>query len=349
MAARFSKGDRVRWRTSGGTASGTIERVVTSRVKVGGRTVAGSADDPRYLAKNAETGKTTVLKGSSLRSAAPPRDKATPTAKLRQAKPPSEAHSLRRWAAPLALLAAVIVVGAIVLLSTGDDDDDGGDAPAVTTEATATEATETEPATTATEAGPASAAIQDALAAQPLAIRGIPPIAVQRLGDEQEALASGFTRRYDRALSALDALGQASAGGDGGEELAGLAGYAGQQVEADQAITTAFVENSFSDGDSTATLAEKTARTEAAVKSAVRKADGIEPPAEATDLHDAFDSSWKATLVYLGAVSDAVDSGNQAALDQALRDGRTRAGRASRQLAAAATALQEQTESEAGG
>jgi len=344
MAARFSKGDRVRWRTSGGSAAGTIERVITSRVKVGGRTVAATADDPRYLAKNAETGKTTILKGGSLRSAAPPRDKARPAP-----QPLRPAHPLRRWAAPLALIAAVLVVGAIFLISTGDsDDDDGGDAAVSAAETTTTESTETATeATTPPDDGATSAAVQDALADQPLALQGVPPIAEQRLGDDQEARAFGFNRRYDRTLSRLDALEQASTEDAGGVELAQTTDFVGATVEIDQAITNAFVKNSFSTGDPAAVLAQKTQRTEVEVKAQIQKAAALNAPPDAADLQAAFTASWKAALDYLGAVSAAIDSRNQSALDQALRDGRAAATRTGARIRASAVALQEQAQSAA--
>jgi hypothetical protein len=43
------KGDKVSWKSHGGTAHGTVERKVTSRTRIKGHDVAASADNPEYL------------------------------------------------------------------------------------------------------------------------------------------------------------------------------------------------------------------------------------------------------------------------------------------------------------
>lgn len=70
--------------------------------------------------------------------------------------------------------------------------------------------------------------------------------------------------------------------------------------------------------------------------------------AEAEVVVSAFAATRKANLGYLIAVGAAIDAGDQAALDQALREGRASAARTGRQLAAATAALQAQTEGEVG-
>ena len=359
MAEGLSKGDRVRWRSGRGTASGTVERVITGRGKVGGRTITGSKKDPRYVVKNAETGKTTVLKRGSVSKAAgrrapsrkAPAGKAA--AKPAAGKAPKARQPLRRpsrsrrWAAA-ALVAAAAVAAAIVLI----DGDDGGEeateeAPGVTT---------TEPTTT----GPSEETIQavsEALQAQPLALRGVETIPRQRIGDDQEQFASQFDRTYRTALSDLEALQSATgepagssgvdpAGGDEVEQVAAVAAYLRQELEIDRAITNAFVRDSFEDGDPASVLAEKTARTEAALRRQIQRAGQLEAPPQAGEVKRAFAAARRANLDYLTDVAAAIDARNQAALDQALRDGRAAATRAGRQLRRAASALQEQTQGE---
>jgi hypothetical protein len=50
--ATFSKGDRVRWSSHGGTATGEVLRRITNDTEAGGRTVRASADDPQYLVRS---------------------------------------------------------------------------------------------------------------------------------------------------------------------------------------------------------------------------------------------------------------------------------------------------------
>ncbi|WP_370288222.1 DUF2945 domain-containing protein [Nocardioides sp.] len=48
----FSKGDRVTWKSHGGTAEGEVVRKVTSDTELAGRTVRASKDEPQYLVKS---------------------------------------------------------------------------------------------------------------------------------------------------------------------------------------------------------------------------------------------------------------------------------------------------------
>jgi hypothetical protein len=66
---QFSKGDRVRWKSHGGEAVGTVERKITSDTEAGGRTVRASKDEPQYLVKSEKSGGTAVHKPSALKKA----------------------------------------------------------------------------------------------------------------------------------------------------------------------------------------------------------------------------------------------------------------------------------------
>jgi hypothetical protein len=62
----FSKGDRVRWKSHGGEAVGTVERRITSDTEAGGRTVRASEDEPQYLVRSEKSGGSAVHKPSAL-------------------------------------------------------------------------------------------------------------------------------------------------------------------------------------------------------------------------------------------------------------------------------------------
>ena len=65
----FKKGDRVRWKSHGGEAVGTVERKITSDTEAGGRTVRASKDEPQYLVKSEKSGGEAVHKPSALTKA----------------------------------------------------------------------------------------------------------------------------------------------------------------------------------------------------------------------------------------------------------------------------------------
>jgi hypothetical protein len=67
--AEFSKGDRVRWKSHGGEAVGTVQKKITSDTEAAGRTVRASADEPQYLVKSEKSGGEAVHKGSALKKA----------------------------------------------------------------------------------------------------------------------------------------------------------------------------------------------------------------------------------------------------------------------------------------
>jgi len=48
----FTKGDRVRWASHGGTATGEIVRRITKDTEAGGRTVRASREEPQYLVRS---------------------------------------------------------------------------------------------------------------------------------------------------------------------------------------------------------------------------------------------------------------------------------------------------------
>ena len=65
--AEFKKGDKVTWKSHGGTAEGTVERKITEDTEAGGRTVRASAEDPQYLVRSDKSGGTAVHKPSALK------------------------------------------------------------------------------------------------------------------------------------------------------------------------------------------------------------------------------------------------------------------------------------------
>ena len=63
----FKKGDRVKWKSHGGEAVGTVERKITNRKRrPAGRKVKASKDEPQYLVKSEKSGGTAVHKPEAL-------------------------------------------------------------------------------------------------------------------------------------------------------------------------------------------------------------------------------------------------------------------------------------------
>jgi hypothetical protein len=54
MADELHKGDRVSWKSHGGTAHGTVEKKQTTPTQIKGHKVAASPDNPEYIVKTAE-------------------------------------------------------------------------------------------------------------------------------------------------------------------------------------------------------------------------------------------------------------------------------------------------------
>lgn len=66
-AQTFRKGDSVASDTSQGEAHGTVERKLTSPIRLQGHDVAASPGNPEYLVKSAKTGAEAAHKPSALR------------------------------------------------------------------------------------------------------------------------------------------------------------------------------------------------------------------------------------------------------------------------------------------
>ena len=63
----FRKGDAVAWDTPQGETHGTVERKLTSPMRLKGHDVAASTENPEYLVKSAKTGAEAAHKPSALR------------------------------------------------------------------------------------------------------------------------------------------------------------------------------------------------------------------------------------------------------------------------------------------
>ena len=69
MAQEFRRGDRVVWSFRGRPVEGVVRKRLTSRTQIGGRVVAASKDDPRYVVRSAKSGKKTTRRPGALRRA----------------------------------------------------------------------------------------------------------------------------------------------------------------------------------------------------------------------------------------------------------------------------------------
>ena len=65
MADELRKGDKVKWKSHGGEAHGTVEKKQTSRTQIKGHTVAASPENPQFIVKTAE-GKKAAHKAEAL-------------------------------------------------------------------------------------------------------------------------------------------------------------------------------------------------------------------------------------------------------------------------------------------
>jgi len=54
--ANFKRGDKVTWKSSQGTISGTVEKKLTTETQIKGHHVAASPDNPEYLVTSDKTG-----------------------------------------------------------------------------------------------------------------------------------------------------------------------------------------------------------------------------------------------------------------------------------------------------
>ena len=62
----FRTGERVTWRSHGGTAEGTVEEKITEDTEAAGRTVRASDDDPQYLVRSDKSGGRAVHRPDAL-------------------------------------------------------------------------------------------------------------------------------------------------------------------------------------------------------------------------------------------------------------------------------------------
>ena len=62
----LAPGDKVKWKSHGGTAEGEVERRITSDTRAAGRQVRASADDPQYLVRSDKSGAEAVHRPSAL-------------------------------------------------------------------------------------------------------------------------------------------------------------------------------------------------------------------------------------------------------------------------------------------
>lgn len=67
MAEHLKKGDKVAWKTSQGTTTGTVEKKLTGDAQIKGHHVAASKDSPEYLVRSDKTGAEAAHKPSALR------------------------------------------------------------------------------------------------------------------------------------------------------------------------------------------------------------------------------------------------------------------------------------------
>jgi uncharacterized protein YijF (DUF1287 family) len=68
MAKSLKAGDKVSWRSHGGTAHGKIVRKVTSPMTIKGHTVAASKDNPEFLVET-DAGKRAAHRAAALSKA----------------------------------------------------------------------------------------------------------------------------------------------------------------------------------------------------------------------------------------------------------------------------------------
>ena len=67
MDQELKRGDRVEWNFRGRKVVGTVRRRLSSPAEIGGRAVAASKEDPRYVVRSEKSGKETVRRAAALR------------------------------------------------------------------------------------------------------------------------------------------------------------------------------------------------------------------------------------------------------------------------------------------
>ena len=68
MAHQFKRGDRVEWNFRGRAVRGKVRRRLTERTEIGGRAVAATPDDPRYVVRSDKSGAETTRRAEALRA-----------------------------------------------------------------------------------------------------------------------------------------------------------------------------------------------------------------------------------------------------------------------------------------
>ena len=63
----LSKGDKVSWKSHGGTAEGKVKKKITSETEAGGRKVKASEEEPQYLVESEKSGGEAVHKPGALK------------------------------------------------------------------------------------------------------------------------------------------------------------------------------------------------------------------------------------------------------------------------------------------
>ena len=69
MTKSLKAGDKVSWDSSGGRSTGKVVKKQTSPTQIKGHKVAASKDNPEYIVKSDESGKTAAHKPSQLKKA----------------------------------------------------------------------------------------------------------------------------------------------------------------------------------------------------------------------------------------------------------------------------------------
>ena len=68
MSDNLKKGDKVSWKSHGGTAHGVVERKVTHDTKLGDHQVRATPEEPQYIVKS-DNGGEAAHKASALKKA----------------------------------------------------------------------------------------------------------------------------------------------------------------------------------------------------------------------------------------------------------------------------------------
>jgi hypothetical protein len=66
MASALKPGDKVRWKTSQGETTGTVEKKITAPTRVKGHLAKASPDDPQFAVKSDKTGARAIHHPGSL-------------------------------------------------------------------------------------------------------------------------------------------------------------------------------------------------------------------------------------------------------------------------------------------